>query len=147
MIFFNATETLRKYPPVPTLLRLVTKDYKVPDTDLVLPQGLLTLIPVHAIQMDPEYYPDPEKFDPTRFEPNKVAERPACTFMSFGDGPRICIGLRFGMMQAKVGLVALLKEFKFSPREGPTGPLVFDRMSSILAPEGGIFLRVVKREG
>ena len=47
-----------------------------------------------GIQHDPEYYPNPEKFDPERFsEANKSKRRP-CTFLPFGDGPRNCIGMK-----------------------------------------------------
>lgn len=50
------------------------------------------IIPVHAIQRDPEIYPDPDKFDPDRFLENNVKDRHPMTFMGFGAGPRICIG-------------------------------------------------------
>lgn len=95
--------------------------------------------------MDPKYYKDPEEFRPERFESKEVANRPSCAYLPFGEGPRICPGLRFGMMQAKVGLVALLTNFKFSPTERTQEPLVFDKLSGILAPKGGIYLKVEKR--
>lgn len=143
--FILLPETLRKFPAVPTLLRQVTKDYKVPGMDVVLPKGLLNIIPVLGIHMDPQYYKDPEEFRPERFEPKEVSNRPSCAYLPFGEGPRICPGLRFGMMQAKVGLVALLTNFKFSPTERTQEPLVFDKLNGILAPKGGIYLKVEKR--
>lgn len=141
----SVSETLRKYPVVPSLMRTVTKDYKVPNTEIVLPKGLLNIIPVLAIHRDPKYYPDPERFDPSRFEAHEVTKRPTCAYMPFGEGPRVCPGLRFGMMQAKVGLVALLTHFKFSPTERTIEPLEFDRLSSGMKPKHGIFLQVVER--
>lgn len=118
----------------------------MPGTDLTLPKGMLNIIPVHSIHMDPEYYEEPERFMPERFEAHVADKRPTCAYMPFGEGPRICPGLRFGIMQAKVGLVALLSEFKFIPTEKTRTVLEFDRLSSILAPKGGMFLKIEKRE-
>lgn len=85
-------ETLRKYPPLLTLFREATQDYRVPDDTLVIEKGTKLLIPVYAIQHDYRYYPDPEMFDPERFTQEEKSKRPNGTYMPFGDGPRICIG-------------------------------------------------------
>lgn len=85
-------ETLRKYPPVPILNRMCTKEYNVPGTNTVIEKGIRLMIPVIGIHRDPEYYPDPDKFNPDRFsEENKQKLKPY-TFLPFGDGPRVCIG-------------------------------------------------------
>jgi len=86
-------ETLRKYPPLITLFREATQDYKVPDDTLVIEKGTKILIPAYAIHHDYRYYPDPETFDPERFSPEEKAKRPNGTYMPFGDGPRLCIGM------------------------------------------------------
>lgn len=49
-------------------------------------------IPTYSLHCDPEYYPDPEVFDPDRFTEENKASRVQGTFLPFGDGPRICIG-------------------------------------------------------
>lgn len=86
------SETLRKYPPGIVLSRVSNKDYKVPDTDVVLPKGSEVLIPVLGLHKDPEYFPNPEKFDPDRFSLENKKTRPSCTYLPFGEGPRNCIG-------------------------------------------------------
>lgn len=85
-------ETMRKYPPVHMLNRICTKSYKVPDSDLVIEKGTKVVISTLAIHHDPEYYPDPEKFDPERFTEEEKAKRHPFTYLPFGEGPRICMG-------------------------------------------------------
>ncbi|KAL1462448.1 hypothetical protein WDU94_014282 [Cyamophila willieti] len=107
-------ETLRKYPSVPQLDRIAVKEYKIPDTDITLDVGTKISIPTFAIHYDPEYYPNPDKFDPERFMPENVESRPHYTYLPFGDGPRNCIGMRFGLIQFKSGLAHLIANFEFS---------------------------------
>ncbi|XP_058819854.1 probable cytochrome P450 6a14 [Topomyia yanbarensis] len=137
-------ESLRKYPPIANNLRSVTNNYKVPETDIVLEKGCRVIIPIYAIHHDPEYYPDPEKYDPDRFDPDQVAQRHQMAFIPFGDGPRICIGMRFGMMQALVGMACLLQNFRFELAARTTVPLVIDPSNFIMGPKEGVWLHFEK---
>nr|AHJ10936.1 cytochrome P450 6FX1 [Chironomus kiiensis] len=138
-------ESLRKYPPVNTLLRYCNKDYKIEGTNCTVKKGQLVIIPAYAIQHDPEFYPNPEVFDPDRFLPEEIEKRPTCSFMPFGHGPRNCIGLRFGVVQAQIGLAMLLNNFKFETCSKTVNPIEFKKFSNImLSPIGGINLKVSK---
>ncbi|KAJ6632804.1 putative cytochrome P450 6a14, partial [Pseudolycoriella hygida] len=139
-------EALRKYPTVPLLIRQCTKDYPVPNNDVTIPKGTSVLIPVYGIHHDPQIYSNPEVYDPERFLPEEVQKRHSLSYLPFGDGPRNCIGLRFGLMQTKVGLATILKNFQLSPCSKSTNPLVIDAISPVLAPEGGLWLNVKKIE-
>lgn len=77
-------ETLRKYPPAFINTRNSTKDFKIPGTEMVIPAKTDINISVLSIHRDPEYYPNPEKFDPERFTPENVKARNPFTFIPFG---------------------------------------------------------------
>jgi cytochrome P450 family 6 len=86
------SETLRKYPPFPMILRKCSRDYTIPDTQITLKKGVNVGIPILGLHNDPKYYPNPEKFDPERFSEENKRSRPAFTWLPFGEGPRLCIG-------------------------------------------------------
>ncbi|KAK7789224.1 hypothetical protein R5R35_007049 [Gryllus longicercus] len=138
-------ESLRKYPPLPVLMRVCTKTFTEPETGALIEKGTPVQIPVYALHHDPEFYPDPARFDPDRFTEEQKAKRPNFVFLPFGEGPRVCIGLRFGMLQAKLGLAALLSRFDLAPSARTPTPLPLDPRSFITASEGGIWARVSPR--
>ncbi|XP_020798127.1 probable cytochrome P450 6a14 [Drosophila serrata] len=135
-------ETLRKHPIIPQLLREANQSYQVPNTDLMIEKETTVLIPIHNIHHDPDLYPDPEKFDPSRFEPEEIKARHPFAYLPFGDGPRNCIGLRFGKMQAKIGIVSLLRHFKFGISKKTEIPLELSTRSPTLSSKHGIHLKV-----
>lgn len=67
-------------------MRRPKNDYTVPGTDHVIEKGIGLMIPVLSIQHDPEYFPDPEKFDPSRFEGEEAKKRDLMTWLPFGEG-------------------------------------------------------------
>jgi len=90
------TETLRKYPILPFLDRKCCIDYELPaptgNRTTKLPVGIGVYIPVFGTHYNPNYFPEPEKFDPDRFTEEKKRSRPNYTYLPFGEGPRMCIG-------------------------------------------------------
>ncbi|EAT39034.1 AAEL009133-PA [Aedes aegypti] len=139
-------ESLRKYPPISNALRSTTKDYAVPGTEVILKKGTDVIVPIYAIHHDPEYYPDPELFDPDRFSADQCAKRKPFTFMPFGEGPRMCVASRFGMMETKIGLAAMLMSFRFSKCEKSIVPLKISPNHLMLTPAGGLWLKVEQLE-
>ncbi|XP_037953932.1 probable cytochrome P450 6a18 [Teleopsis dalmanni] len=139
------SETLRHYTIVPFLQRQAENEYIVPDNPkFIIEKGGLVIIPSSSFHHDPELYPEPNKFNPDRFSPDMVSERDSINWLAFGEGPRNCIGLRFGKMQARIGLALLIKNFKFSICEDTKIPIVYEAESFLLCPKGGINLRIEK---
>ncbi|KAL7027387.1 hypothetical protein ACKWTF_005423 [Chironomus riparius] len=109
-------ETLRKYMPVPILVRECIRDYKIPNTDLVIPKGTNVQIPMYALHRDPEIYDNPLEFKPERFLNSSNGGgklKNGIFYAPFGDGPRNCIGMRMGKMMTKIGLFTLLSKYSF----------------------------------
>lgn len=73
-------------------MRKCAAEFKDPDSSLIIEKDSLVLISFAGVHRDERYYPNPDKFDPDRFIQENKALRPHCTYMPFGDGPRICIG-------------------------------------------------------
>ncbi|KAF2898215.1 hypothetical protein ILUMI_07962 [Ignelater luminosus] len=137
-------EALRKYPPAFIIPRICVEDYQVPDTDVTIEKGTRVIIPALAIHRDPEFYPDPEKFDPERFSDENKRNIKPFTYVPFGEGPRMCIALRFGLMQTKLGLTVLLKNFKFTLNSRTKVPLVLNPYNIILQAKDGLWMNAEK---
>ncbi|KAJ4842393.1 hypothetical protein Tsubulata_000940 [Turnera subulata] len=106
-------EVLRLYPPVVLIGREVPKDIKVGDA--VLPGGVQVALPTILIHRDPEIWgEDASEFKPERFMEGvaKATKNQVC-FFPFGWGPRICIGLNFAMVEAKIALALILRNYCF----------------------------------
>ncbi|XP_020800177.1 probable cytochrome P450 6a20 [Drosophila serrata] len=138
-------ETLRKHPVVAHLVRITTKPYVHSNPKYSIDRDIGVLVPTLGIHHDPEFYPEPEKFIPERFDEDQVKQRPACTFLPFGDGPRNCIGLRFGRMQVIVGMALLIHNYKFELHPTKTSvPIKYKVKNILLSADGGINLNVSK---
>ncbi|KAK9874851.1 hypothetical protein WA026_005667 [Henosepilachna vigintioctopunctata] len=134
-------ETIRKFPPSTVSARTCTKDYKVPETEIILTKGMNIWIPTFGIHHDPKYYPDPEKFDPERFSEENKKLRHDFSFLGFGEGPRMCIGKRLGLMKTKLGLTTLLRNYEFSLSNRTKEPFQWDPDTPVLSVVGNIWLK------
>lgn len=80
------------YPPLCFLPRTCNKTFKVPNSNIVIENGMQVFMPIIGLQRDPEFYPNPEIFDPERFNTKNKSTRPDFTYLPFGEGPRMCTG-------------------------------------------------------
>nr|XP_005904201.1 PREDICTED: docosahexaenoic acid omega-hydroxylase CYP4F3 isoform X2 [Bos mutus] len=130
-------ESLRLHPPVSVISRRCTQDTVLPD-GRVIPKGVICLISIFGTHHNPSVWPDPEVFDPFRFDPENIKERSPVAFVPFSAGPRNCIGQTFAMTEMKVVLALTLLRFRVLPdKEEPRR-----KPELILRAEGGLWLRV-----
>ncbi|MFC4050188.1 cytochrome P450 [Actinomadura syzygii] len=109
-------ESMRLYPPGPYGAREATEDLII--GDYAVPAGTTIFYPFWAVHMNPEYWPEPHRFDPGRFTPEASAGRPRFAYIPFGLGPRSCEGSVLAMVEAQLVLAILLKRFRFRPTHG-----------------------------
>lgn len=97
-----------------------------------------------GLHYDPDLYPEPETFNPDRFSEENRQSIVPFSYLPFGDGPRICLGVRFALLQSRLGLAMLLKDFRFAVNEKMKLPMSFDKKSIILAADGGLWLTATR---
>lgn len=73
-------------------MRVCTKTYNIPDTNVTIDKGTSVMIPMLGIHRDPDVFPNPMQFDPERFSAENKAERHRFFHLPFGEGPRMCMG-------------------------------------------------------
>ena len=95
----------------------------------------LIQIPVTYLHYNEKYFPEPEKFQPERF----IAGHPLNSFhkyayLPFGSGPRACVAKSLALLEAKMGVVWLIKNFKFSRCDKTKVPIEFFNQGGFLSP-------------
>ncbi|KAF8796998.1 Cytochrome P450 3A21 like protein [Argiope bruennichi] len=108
------SETMRLFPPAVRLERQASADYELGETGIKIPKGMIVTIPNYAMHRDPEYFPNPEKFDPDRWTVEEKAKRDQYAYLPFGAGPRNCVGMRFALTEVKVCIALVILNFKIN---------------------------------
>lgn len=114
MVFLEAVikETLRLYPSVPILSRILDRDTII--NGQTYPKGTVLAVVTYNVHRNERYFPDSEKFDPYRFL-DQSQEIDPFAFIPFSAGPRNCIGQKFAMLELKTTLSVLLRNFEILP--------------------------------
>lgn len=104
-------EAMRLYPPA----WVINVRRAAADTTLggyQLRRGELLWISPYVMHRRPAYFPDPERFDPDRWTPERERALPKFAYMPFGGGPRICIGNGFALMEAHLIVAAVARRYR-----------------------------------
>ncbi|KAM0734447.1 Cytochrome P450 6k1 [Formica fusca] len=126
------------YPLLGYLNRMPNETYKVPDFDLVIEKGTPVYISMLGLHYDPEYFPNPNKFDPERFNEENKRNRPPCVYFLFGDGPRACISTRLGILQVKLALIIILSKCEVTSCKKTLIPMIIDPRGAMTVPLNGV---------
>merc|ERR1739848_199886 len=91
--------------------RRVTKPWTIPGTDITVPVGVGVYIPIMSFHKDPEYWENPEEFNPERFNADNKSKIRTGTYAPFGLGPRQCLGNNYAKFTMKIILIYLVRFF------------------------------------
>ncbi|HSL46501.1 MAG TPA: cytochrome P450 [Anaerolineales bacterium] len=130
-------EVLRLYPAAYLFAREAVVDDVI--DGYIIPAGVMIFISPFVSHRDPKYWPDPERFDPGRFMPEQVANRPRHVYFPFGEGPHVCIGNNFALMEMQLILVRALQRFRL--KLAPNHPIAL-KPEATLRPKHGMKMMV-----
>jgi cytochrome P450 len=134
-------EALRLYPPIHIGNRIAATDLEFQGYHIRA--GTRVVYSIYLSHRHPQYWPDPQRFDPERFATGQAALRPHYAYVPFGGGPRNCIGMAFARLEAKAILARLLQTFDLELVE----KRVHAHMGATLEPRPGVKMKVTRRSG
>jgi cytochrome P450 len=105
-------ETLRMYP-IWILMRRTLRPVRL--GGVALPAGTEVTVSPHALHHDPRTFPDPHRFDPDRWAPDRVRDVPRGAFIPFGAGNRMCVGHAFAHAEMAVTVATIASRWRLVP--------------------------------
>ncbi|XP_015750059.1 PREDICTED: cytochrome P450 4c3-like [Acropora digitifera] len=134
-------EAQRLFPSVPFIGRAVSEDYNL--SGYIAPKGTSVVASIVALHRNPEVWPAPLQFDPDRFLPENSQGRHPFAFIPFSAGPRNCIGQRFALLEEKIVLSYILRNFSIDSTQ--TVDELHTCSELITRPKEGIYVTIAKR--
>ncbi|GMU94133.1 MAG: cytochrome P450 [Candidatus Hydrogenedentota bacterium] len=135
-------EAMRLYPPAYVIGRTALNDFEL--GEYTVPRGRMILLSPYVTHRNPDLFPDPERFDPDRWDPKFDAGRHKFAYYPFGGGPRTCIGEPFAWMEG-ILLIATLAQ-RWQMRLKPGHPIEYDPLIT-LRPKHGMIMTLHRRPG
>jgi cytochrome P450 len=134
-------ESMRLYPPAPSIGREALEDCEL--GGYFIPKGTQLALVQWVVHRDPRWFEDPESFKPERWDNDLAKRLPRCAYFPFGDGPRICIGYQFAMMEAVLVLATIAQRFRLELAPDFKLRLLH---SVTLRPKGGVRMVINDRQ-
>lgn len=134
------SETMRLYPPAWAIPRRPLADDEIRGYRILA--GSAVLVSPYVSHRHPDFWDNPEGFDPERFTPVAVKDRHRFAYFPFGGGPRICIGNNFALMEATLVAVMLLQRYEIDLLPGH---VVDAEVSFTLRPKQGVPVTIKER--
>lgn len=130
-------EAMRLFPPAWMMARTATREQNV--GGVKIPAGTVVLLCTWNLHRDPTLWPDPLRFDPSRFAPD-APKPPRHAYLPFGVGPRTCIGMQLALMQSETLVLEMHRRYRIAIEDVPEPD-----PGMTLRPRGGVPVRVVER--
>jgi cytochrome P450 len=130
-------ETIRLYPPAWILNRQSIADDVV--CGFHIPANSFVAFSPYVLHRHPDYWANPEGFDPERFSPARAQNRPRYAYFPFGGGPRQCIGRDFALVEAQLILATIAQRYELHL---PPGHHLQPQALITLRPRGGLPMTV-----
>jgi cytochrome P450 len=134
-------EAIRLYPPAWLFLRMARQDDVLPSR-IGVPAGTKIYLCPWVLHRDPRHFPDPGRFDPTRFSDAVARSRPRLAYLPFAAGRRACIGEDFAWMQGVLMIATIARRFSLELTPGQT---IVPDPNVTLRPRGAVQMRTVRR--
>ncbi|WP_068820322.1 cytochrome P450 [Phormidesmis priestleyi] len=135
-------EALRLYPPLFSLARAPMQDCEL--AGYHIPAKYILIFSPWVMHRSARYFTNPLQFQPERWEHDLEKQLPKGVYFPFGEGPRVCIGRSFALMEAVLLLATIAQKYQL--RLLPD-QLLTPLPSMTLRPKAGIIIRVTKRTG
>ena len=133
-------EAMRLYPPAYALGRLSETENEIGGYSI--PAGSYVVVSQYATHRHPQFWDDPDAYDPARFTSGRERERHPHAYFPFGAGPRACIGSHFAMLEATIALAVLLRRVRVHSHQEDV-PL--DTEGITLRPKGPVLIQLTAR--
>ena len=134
-------EAMRLYPPAWIIERDAIGRDEVGGYQI--PRRATVIISPWVVHRNPAIWPEPERFDPTRFLPGAAEGRPRSAYLPFGAGRRMCVGAGFAMMEGTLLAAMIARRFIF---DLVAGTVVQTEPTATLRPRDGLPMVLQRRD-
>lgn len=141
------SESQRCFSALGFLGKVCTTEFELQGSDGLnhrVKPGTEIAIPIFGLHKDPKYWDNPEIFDPERFNDENKQSIEKMAFLPFGEGPRICVGMRMAILQMKSCLATLMKDYKLEVSPKMQLPLRLSPSFFLSMPVGGGWVLISK---
>jgi cytochrome P450 len=114
-------EVMRCYPPAWGIGRRAIEDVEI--GGYTIPRGTIVLMSQYLLHHDARFFPEPERFDPDRWLPDRQRTRPRFAYFPFGGGNRVCVGESFAWMEGVLVLATLAQQWRLERVETSPVPM------------------------
>jgi cytochrome P450 len=135
------SETLRLHTPIWAIVRRVIADDTIGGYHI--PRGTRLVISPYVTHRHPDFWPNAERFDPQRFEPEKLRSMNRCAYLPFGGGPRYCVGKNLARLEGLIVAALVARRFRLRLLPGQT---VAHDPGITLRCRGGLLMTLEARE-